>query len=514
MADTLQRLDLAPGAGTARPSAGTAAPAVAPAPGPRRGPFRPEAWLNARQRGGVRLASHYFRTIDVLAASAVALACARLAAPAPLPETSAGFVLPFALGCWAALTLIRSLGLYRFGGDGSSPGRLGAVFAAALAGGGGAAAIGWLVGGRAATLDGLAVFVLVQAVLVSTLHLVWGSLAARWRDSGALKPNIVIVGATRHAERLIARAMARGDVNVIGVFDDRLARSPDRVAGVPVLGRAGDLASHRIAPYVDRIVLAIDPKAEARVRELAETLAALPTELTLLVDPERDRDQDDALARLAQPPLAALDARADADRRAFNKRLQDLVVGAVALVLLAPLMALIALAIRLDGPGPIFFRQRRHGFNNEAITVWKFRTMRPDAADATAARQVTGDDDRITRVGRFLRPTSLDELPQLLNVLAGEMSLVGPRPHAIGMKTGEVESSRLVADYARRHRIKPGMTGWAAIHGSRGPLHSAADVSRRVRLDVEYIERQSFWLDLYVLVMTVPVLLGDRLAVR
>jgi lipopolysaccharide/colanic/teichoic acid biosynthesis glycosyltransferase len=183
-------------------------------------------------------------------------------------------------------------------------------------------------------------------------------------------------------------------------------------------------------------------------------------------------------------------------------------------VLLSPVMALVALAVRLDSPGPVFFRQRRHGFIHEEITVWKFRTMGHDAADATAARQVTHDDERITRVGCLLRSTSLDELPQLLNVLTGEMSLVGPRPHAIGMKTGEVESARMVAEYAHRHRIKPGMTGWAAVKGSRGPLHSAEDVRRRVQLDVEYIERQSFWLDVWIMAVTIPVLLGDRLAVR
>jgi lipopolysaccharide/colanic/teichoic acid biosynthesis glycosyltransferase len=183
-------------------------------------------------------------------------------------------------------------------------------------------------------------------------------------------------------------------------------------------------------------------------------------------------------------------------------------------LLLSPVILLTALAIRLDSPGPIFFRQRRHGFNQEEIVVWKFRSMRHAAADATASRQVTSDDDRVTRVGRIIRSTSLDELPQLFNVLKGEMSLVGPRPHAIGMKTGETESALLVAEYAHRHRMKPGMTGWAAIKGSRGPLHSAHDVRRRVQLDVEYIERQSLWLDLWIMAVTLPVLLGDRAAVR
>ena len=136
----------------------------------------------------------------------------------------------------------------------------------------------------------------------------------------------------------------------------------------------------------------------------------------------------------------------------------------------APLMALIALAIKLDSPGPVFFRQRRHGFNNEEILVWKFRSMRHGSDRSGGAQQVRFDDDRVTRVGRFIRRTSLDELPQLFNVLKGEMSLVGPRPHAVGMKTGDTQSAKLVAEYAHRHRMKPGMTGWAAIKGSRGPV--------------------------------------------
>ncbi len=204
----------------------------------------------------------------------------------------------------------------------------------------------------------------------------------------------------------------------------------------------------------------------------------------------------------------------DGERRAFNKRILDIILSALALVALSPVLFLIGLAVRLDSKGPALFRQRRHGFNQEEIVVWKFRTMRQEASDATASRQVTAGDDRVTRLGKFLRATSLDELPQLVNVLRGEMSLVGPRPHAIGMKTGDAESARLVAEYAHRHRIKPGMTGWAAIKGSRGPLHTADEVRRRVQLDIEYIERQSFWLDLWIIAVTVPVLLGDRMAVR
>jgi len=480
----------------------------------RRGPFRPEVWLNARERHASRLAAHYFRAIDVLVVLAVTLLCAWAASPAALKDAELSRVLPFLAGAGAVLWLLRSLSLYRFPARASAAVHLACVSGVAVAAGAVVLLTGVLLRGSEALWTASVIWTGLVLITLYGLHMGWTDRVSRWRRSGALKPNVVLVGATKHAEQLIRLALERRDLNVLGVFDDRLSRNPSAVEGVPVLGPAEALLTHKITPYVDRIVLAIDPRAHARVRDLTSRLAVLPNEITLLVDPHGEAEQALALDRLAAAPLAPLDGPVDDDRRAFHKRLQDLIVGGVAFALLLPLMALIALLVRLDSPGPIFFRQRRHGFNQEQIVVWKFRTMRHETADATASRQVTHDDDRITRVGRFLRSTSLDELPQLLNVLKGEMSLVGPRPHAIGMKTGQIESARLVAEYAHRHRIKPGMTGWAAIKGSRGPLHTAAEVRQRVRLDVEYVERQSFWLDLWIMLVTVPVLLGDRAAVR
>lgn len=479
----------------------------------RRGPFRPEVWLNARERGAARLALHYFRAFDVLAVIAVTLLCAWAATPASLTEAVVGHVAPFVVGALVVLGLMRSMGLYRFESS-TSPGvHLGHVAGVAATGTMVAMGVG-LVNGHNANWPAYLVWGGLMLITLNALHMGWNDLVGRWRKAGALTPNIVLVGATRHAEKLIREALKRRDINVLGIFDDRLARSPRAIEGVPVLGSADDLLSHKMTPYVDRIVLAIDPAAQNRVRELNSRLRVLPNEVTLLVEPEGEKETNWALDRVAATPLASLDGPLNDDRRAFHKRIQDLIVGTLALSLLSPVLAVVALAIKLDSPGPIFFRQRRHGFNHEEIVVWKFRSMRQETADATASRQVTADDDRVTRVGRFIRNTSLDELPQLLNVLTGEMSLVGPRPHAIGMKTGQTESARLVAEYAHRHRIKPGMTGWAAVNGSRGPLHSAQDVRRRVQLDVEYIERQSLWLDLWIMAITVPVLLGDRTAVR
>ncbi|WP_374990198.1 exopolysaccharide biosynthesis polyprenyl glycosylphosphotransferase, partial [Brevundimonas sp.] len=480
----------------------------------RRGPFRPEVWLNARQRHASRLAAHYFRAFDVLAVTTVTLLCAWAATPGPLLNAEISTLAPFILGALTVLGLMRSLGRYRFARGQSTALHLASVAGIVGAGAVIAMASGWALQGAAAQWTAWLVWSALVLVSLHALHIGWSDMVGRWRASGALTPNIVLVGATRRAEILIHEALKRRDLNVLGIFDDRLARSPEAVEGVPVLGTADDLLTHKMTPYVDRVVLAIDPKAEARVRELTARLRTLPNEVSLLVEPNGEAETRSALDRLAAAPLADVQGPVDHDRRAFNKRLQDMTVGLIALGLLAPLMALIAVAIRLDSPGPIFFRQRRHGFNHEEIVVWKFRSMKQEAADATASRQVTHDDDRITRIGRFIRKTSLDELPQLLNVITGEMSLVGPRPHAIGMKTGHVESARLVAEYAHRHRIKPGMTGWAAVNGSRGPLHTAQDVRTRVRLDLEYVERQSLWLDLWIMAVTVPVLLGDRAAVR
>lgn len=518
MTDAASRLSYdhaPPAADAAGRRAWAASAATARADGAaRRGPFRPDVWLNARQRHASRLAAHYFRAFDVLAVVTITLLCAWAASPGSLAHAELSRVAPFALGAFTVLVLMRSLGRYRFS-RGQSPSRHLASVAGIVAAGAAVALIsGGLLRGADAQWSAWLVWAGLVLITLNALHMGWSDLVARWRASGALTPNIVLVGATRHAESLIREALKRRDLNVLGIFDDRLARSPRAIEGVPVLGTADDLLTHKMTPYVDRVVLAIDPKAEARVRELNARLRTLPNEVTLLVEPNGAAETVSALDRLAAAPLADIQGPVDADRRAFNKRLQDLIVGLTALVLLAPVMALIALVIRLDSPGPIFFRQRRHGFNQEEIVVWKFRSMRQEAADATASRQVTHDDDRVTKVGKFIRKTSLDELPQLLNVLTGEMSLVGPRPHAIGMKTGHVESARLVAEYAHRHRIKPGMTGWAAVNGSRGPLHTAQDVRRRVQLDIDYVERQSLWMDLWIMAVTVPVLLGDRAAIR
>jgi len=504
---------------TLSPKALINARAIAAGPAPskaeiRRGPFRPERLISARERRSGDMFVRLFRTADLLALISFAYLCTRPATANGLLKAPFGDSLPFLAITLLTYIALNACSLYRFGRNENVLQhvlKLVSVMTAAFGCGllliqfsPDKTQVDWALRFWFATT--LSFFVL--------LHLLWWSLVARWRRQGKLVPNIVIVGATRHAQKLIEAAIEQRDVNILGVFDDRLVRNPDQVGGVPVLGDVASLLGHKITPYVDRIVVAIDTSAKARVKDIVEKLRVLPNEVSLLIDVDSDSERKAALSRMADMPLARVSGISEDERKALYKRVEDLIIGAVALIVFAPVMAVVAVWIKLDSPGPVFFRQSRHGFNNEAIMVWKFRSMYTHLTDHTSAQQVTKGDPRITRAGRFIRKTSIDELPQLFNVMKGEMSLVGPRPHAIGMKTGPDESARLVAEYAWRHRMKPGVTGWAAIKGSRGPMDSQDDVRRRIALDVDYIERHSVLFDLYIMAMTIPCLLGDAKTVR
>jgi len=328
---------------------------------------------------------------------------------------------------------------------------------------------------------------------------------------------VAIVGSGTAARRMVdwLEASTPRLVSIVGVFDDR---SRDRTAATDVAGlirgNTGDLIEHyKRAPF-DKVVLALPHSAEDRLLHLLKRLRQLPVDVVLAPDLIGFHSVHRSQAEIAGLKLYSLADRPIREHQRIVKDLIDRFMAAVALIVLSPLLLSVALLIKLDSKGPIFFRQSRQGLGDTLFQVLKFRTMYQDMGDTIGRQQTSRDDARVTRIGAFLRRTSIDELPQLFNVIKGEMSLVGPRPHAIGMKTGPDESARLVAEYAWRHRMKPGVTGWAAIKGSRGPLDHADDVRRRIALDVEYIERQSLWLDLYILFMTIPCLLGDAKTVR
>jgi Undecaprenyl-phosphate glucose phosphotransferase len=442
-----------------------------------------------------------------------------LAREGTLLDASLRALLPYAFAAAVIAGVLREHDLYRFSVEASALSQLartaGALaFAAPLGAGAGALAASMAGTASGEALTGSAATALVLAAALLAMHAAYGAIARILTRAGVFALNVVLVGATANARQLLARNAASRDLNVLAVFDDRLSRAPADIAGVPVLGDLDALLAWPALPAVDRIIVTVSTQARDRVRTLIERLRVAPNNVVLLLDIDGFEPTATSLAKVADAPAAYVSGAPADGRRAFWKRVQDLTFGSAILCVAAIPMLLIALAIKLDSRGPIFFRQPRHGFNNEIIEVWKFRSMRADAADHQAAQQVTRRDPRVTRVGAFIRKTSLDELPQLFNVLKGEMSLVGPRPHAVGMRTGDAESASLVAHYAHRHRIKPGMTGWAQIHGSRGPVHTADEVRARVRLDVDYIQRANFWLDLWIMLVTAPCLLGDSSADR
>lgn len=342
---------------------------------------------------------------------------------------------------------------------------------------------------------------------------------ARWAvdarvRAGDCAETAVVVGATEAARRFIASHKDGQKVRVVGVFDDRRTRAPAFIEGAPMLGTIDDLLTWDGLPLVDHIVLSVSPAAEARARAIIARLRLAPNQVSLLMDFDGWTPEAKGVQALGATPAVILSGKQRPRGFLTAKRAADLVIASLALVAFAPVMAIVAAAVRWDSQGPILFRQRREGLNNTIITVLKFRTMREAPSTVGAIQQVEVGDPRVTRVGRFLRATSLDELPQLFNVLMGEMSLVGPRPHAIGMRTGSIDTCKIVTEYAHRHRLKPGITGWAQVNGSRGPVHTDAEVRERIRLDLEYIERASFWFDMWILLRTVPSLLGDKHCAR
>ena len=323
--------------------------------------------------------------------------------------------------------------------------------------------------------------------------------------SGLLERNAVIVGGGQRAADLIEalRKSADSDIRIIGLFDDRSSdRSPDIVAGLPKLGNIAELVALARKVRIDLLIVSLPLNAENRLLEILRRLWVLPVDIRLSAHTDRLRFRPRAYSYIGSVALFDVFDKPLADWDYVLKTIEDRVIAAIALVLLSPLMALTALAIKLDSKGPVFFRQKRFGFNNDMVEVYKFRSLRTDMSDADAATLVTRGDPRVTRVGRFIRKTSIDELPQLINVLRGELSLVGPRPHAVMAKAADRLYTDVVDGYFARHKVKPGITGWAQVNGWRGETDTQEKIQRRVEHDLYYIENWSILFDLYILAIT------------
>jgi Undecaprenyl-phosphate glucose phosphotransferase len=335
----------------------------------------------------------------------------------------------------------------------------------------------------------------------------------RMNRNGQLNRRAVLVGGGAAADHVIATLNASRDtgLTVLGVFDDRGEdRAPVTAQGMKKLGTIEDLIDFVRSTRVDTLILTLPVTAENRLLQILERLWVLPVDIRLSAQDQRMRFRPRAYSYIGNLALLDLFDRPLGDWGPFVKTLEDKIIASIALLLLLPVFAAVALAVKWESKGPVFFRQKRYGFNNELIEVYKFRSMYTDLADVDARRLVTKDDPRVTRVGRIIRKTSLDELPQLFNVLKGELCLVGPRPHATMASAAGNLYETVVDGYFARHKVKPGMTGWAQINGWRGETDTAEKIERRVEHDLYYIENWSLTFDLYILARTPIALLSTQ----
>ena len=362
---------------------------------------------------------------------------------------------------------------------------------------------GWFLAWFAVGFAGLAAFRLV----------VFAQLQS-WTRTGLFERRAVIVGGGKRAEELILALQAAPEVRICGIFDDRDDdRSPAVVRGYPKLGTIPELVTFARKARIDLLIVTIPVTAEKRVLTILEKLWVLPIDIKLSAQGSALRFRDRTYSFVGGVPFLDIADKPIADWNHVTKWLFDRIIGAILLLAALPVMGAVALAVKLESRGPVLFKQKRYGFNNEVIEVYKFRSMYTDLTDYKALTQVTPDDPRVTRVGRFIRRTSLDELPQLFNVVfTGTLSLVGPRPHAV---EGRIVSNKLfeqvVDGYFARHRVKPGVTGWAQVNGLRGAADTAEKVEQRTRYDFYYIENWSVLFDLYILLLTpLAVLKGEN----
>ena len=330
-------------------------------------------------------------------------------------------------------------------------------------------------------------------------------LVRRWNASGQLVRRAVLVGGGDAANELVEALAGPGhdDLSIIGIFDDRADdRSPRQVGSLRKLGNIAELVWFARNNRVDLLIVTLPLTAEARMLQLMKRLWVLPVDIRLSAYTQKLRYRPRAYSYIGNVPMLDVMDKPLSGWNIVLKAAEDKVISTLALVALAPLMVLIAIAIKIDSKGPVLFRQKRFGFNNELIEVFKFRSMYTGACDAKAETLVTRNDARVTPIGRLLRKASLDELPQLFNVLNGSLSLVGPRPHATHAKAQDRLYTEVVEGYFARHRVKPGITGWAQINGWRGETDTTEKIHRRVEHDLYYIENWSLLFDLAILAKT------------
>lgn len=321
------------------------------------------------------------------------------------------------------------------------------------------------------------------------------------RGVGFNHKRIIIVGSRDLAQVAIRNLSAApwAGIDVLGAVDDGLPAGGTLDDGTPVLGNLADLPQLAAEPYVDQIWLALPLSAEDTMEQILQDLRHSTVDVRMVPDLFGFRVLRHSIEQVAGLPVLNLALSPMTGVNRILKAFEDRVIAAIILVLISPLLATIAVAVKLSSPGQVIFKQRRNGWDGKPINVYKFRTMYTHRENGETVTQASRNDARITPIGHFLRRTSLDELPQFFNVLQGKMSIVGPRPHAVAHNEMYKD---LVDNYMYRHKVKPGITGWAQINGYRGQTDTLDKMKKRVEYDLYYIEHWSLGFDLKIILLT------------
>lgn len=349
-------------------------------------------------------------------------------------------------------------------------------------------------------------------ILMAVSRYVVYHLLQRWGREGRFSRNVAVIGAEAHGARLLELVERRKEpwIHIVGIFEDRVSRVPTRIGNNPVLGTVDDLIGYVQENRVDDVIIALPWAAEGRMQEIISKLDVLPVDIRLSPDMMGFNLLNHSYSHYCGIPVLNISDKPISGWDYVAKMVFDKVISALILLCISPLLALIAIGIKLDSPGPVFFKQKRYGFNNQLIEVWKFRSMRTDMQDDNAEKLATKNDPRVTRLGAFLRRSSLDELPQFINVLRGEMSIVGPRPHATRAKAAGKLYQEQVSKYAVRHKVTPGITGWAQINGWRGETDTEEKIQKRVEYDLFYINNWSLMFDIVIILRTIFVFFNPK----
>ena len=338
------------------------------------------------------------------------------------------------------------------------------------------------------------------------------------RRGGYFNKRTAVLGTGTQAEAL-ARYVLHHEmltISLVGFYDDLAQADGGQPSHheplLPHLGGMAELVHSIRSGLIDKVIIAMPWSAELRLQATMRALATTPVDILLAPEWAGFKWARRPVHLLGELPVLTLLEKPLSGWRLFLKAVEDRVLALLALILLAPVMILAAIAIKLDSPGPVLFRQLREGYNCRPFPIMKFRTMQIHQCTPGDVIQATRHDPRVTRVGAFLRRTSIDELPQLINVLTGAMSLVGPRPHSPSTRAGGKLFAEIEASYATRHNVKPGLTGWAQVCGWRGETTSEEMLIKRLQHDLYYIEHCSIVFDLYILVRTVLIVMFQRTA--